>query len=419
MKHLCIIPLGSRRLAASCLMLLLAGGLRAAISTNAEVKPVPVINSATGLPEGGTISINPSTGLPEKGGTNGGTNLVTRIFRVDRDAFTLAIAQLEPATTNIPQSGEDRQKAVRGFFSKLGVDLRPPKAVFFNDRRGSLFVHATLADLDVIEQAIQVVNPSIPQVNIRVESVEVPEEQVMALFGPVGVNTIAAQPFTGILTESQAKALFETLDHIKGVDVISAPEVTTLSGRQTQVQITEMRTIVTGLTTAGITNGANTNIYQTTPMPFGPALDVIPHVIADGYTIQMTLMPVVTEILGYEKPASAPKKFAWENDAKAEVPIPRVHVRQLNTTVIVRNGQTIVIGGMPADFITKEGMAARGDLYEPGHTFRKSSDCTEKKQLFIFLTPTIFDQAGNRIQRGEEKMRDWPKVPSKLPPDWK
>jgi type II secretory pathway component HofQ len=93
-------------------------------------------------------------------------------------------------------------------------------------------------------------------------------------------------------------------------------------------------------------------------------------------------------------------------------------VRQLNTTVVVRNGQTIVIGGMPADTVTKEGAAARGDLYH-GHTFRNASDRTEKKQLFIFLTPTIFDQAGNRIYREEQKMRDWPKVPSKLPPDWK
>jgi hypothetical protein len=39
-------------------------------------------------------------------------------------------------------------------------------------------------------------------------------------------------------------------------------------------------------------------MYVTETMPFGSALDVTPYVSADGHTIQMTLIPKVTEFLG-------------------------------------------------------------------------------------------------------------------------
>ena len=36
-------------------------------------------------------------------------------------------------------------------------------------------------------------------------------------------------------------------------------------------------------------------------MPFGTTLDVIPYVASDGYTIHLTVIPKITEFLGYEE----------------------------------------------------------------------------------------------------------------------
>ena len=42
---------------------------------------------------------------------------------------------------------------VRLFFTTLGItDLNPPKAVFWNDREGTLMVRATLQELDIIDK---------------------------------------------------------------------------------------------------------------------------------------------------------------------------------------------------------------------------------------------------------------------------
>jgi hypothetical protein len=108
------------------------------------------------------------------------------------------------------------------------------------------------------------------------------------------------------------------LEQRDGADVLTEGQVTTLSGRQAQIQVIDLRFIVTGIsvqTTGGGGGGAaggagavvNTPGFQTiqpipTPIPLGPTLDVIPYVSADGYTIQMTLIPTVTEFVGYDDP---------------------------------------------------------------------------------------------------------------------
>ncbi len=51
-----------------------------------------------------------------------------------------------------------------------------------------------------------------------------------------------------------------------------------------------------GITT---TNGDESSLFVTEKMEFGPTLDVIPSVLADGYTIALTVIPTVTEFLGY------------------------------------------------------------------------------------------------------------------------
>ena len=56
------------------------------------------------------------------------------------------------------------------------MNLNPPKSVFFNDRLGVLFVHATAQDLDTIEKAIQVLNMTPPQVHIKSRFIEVEQD---------------------------------------------------------------------------------------------------------------------------------------------------------------------------------------------------------------------------------------------------
>jgi general secretion pathway protein D len=149
----------------------------------------------------------------------------------------------------------------------------------------------------------------------------------------------------------------------------------------------------------------------TTAVPLGPTLDVIPHVSADGYTIQLNLLPTITEFLGYEDPGQF---RAVAGPVAAPVPLPRFRIRQVVTSSIVWDGQTVVLGGLISEVVAKrkDKVPVLGDLPVVGRLFRSEANSSNKKNLMIFVTPTIIDPAGNRVH--DEK--SLPYDPNKIPP---
>ncbi len=162
----------------------------------------------------------------------------------------------------------------RAFMAGMGVDLSPPKNIYFNDQLGMLMVRATLKDLDAIEQALQVINTSSPQVTIEVKFAEVKEDEeggkdflkilglkpgalkptpitpdIVPALRPDSVQSSNLPPagFFGILAADQFRTVLKALEERRGVDLLSAPRVTTVSGRQAEIKISNVRYVVTGL----------------------------------------------------------------------------------------------------------------------------------------------------------------------------
>lgn len=76
--------------------------------------------------------------------------------------------------------------------------------------------------------------------------------------------------------------------------------------------------------------------------------------------------------------------------------VPQINKRELNTAVLVENGQTVVLGGV-YEFKTREDLAKvpfLGDLPMLGNLFKKKSRETSKAELLIFVTPKILRQRG-------------------------
>ena len=419
---------------------------------------------------------------------------------------------------------DEASAAVRNFFTALGVDLGGAvtpgavganglpitggKSVFFNDRTGLLLVRATAQDLDIIEAAIQVLNVTPPQVNIKAKFAEISQTDqkgigfdwyignflmnngnVVGAAGTtpslVGKSTSAnpegvfpgssafgtatpvtgsdglltsglrngLQPnlpdspalasITGILTDPQFKVVIRAMEQRNGADLLNAPEVTTPSGRQAQIQIVDIQTIVTGTSlnqtssggggtgnsTANNNNatggtGVGTTVdYPTSSLPFGTMLDVIPYVSADGFTVQMTIIPTLTEFVGYDDPGNfIPQAQSVGGSTlgvplTAQLPLPRVRVRQVTTSAIVWDGQTIVLGGLLSDSTArlKDKVPVLGDLPVLGRLFRSEASSVTKKNLVIFVTPTIIDPAGNRMHSEEEMPFAQSSIPAQRP----
>jgi general secretion pathway protein D len=381
------------------------------------------------------------------------------------------------------------QLAVISFFRSVGVELGPPKSVFFNDRQGTLLVYAGADDLDKIEAAIQTLNIAPPQVNVKAKFVEVSQNDNRALgfdwylgnfllgnksvvgsggtapsftgtpstanpegnfpgsslFGTASSpstsdqlitgglrNTLGAPAlatFTGILTDPQFRVVLRAMEQRDGADLLNEGQVTTLSGRQAQMSVVDQQFIITGNDTGNNNNNNNSGAqttpsngntviqntpitinYTTQPLPFGSTLDVVPYVSADGYTIQMTLIPTVTEFVGYDDPGPFVPKAQLSTSSAIGVPVtgvlplPRIRVRQVTTSAIVWDGQTIVLGGLITENVArvKDRVPILGDVPFVGRLFRNESNQTQKKSLIIFVTPTIIDPAGNRFHSEDE-----------------
>ena len=152
-------------------------------------------------------------------------------------------------------------------------------------------------------------------------------------------------------------------------------------------------------------------------IPFGPVLDVIPYVAADGYSIHMSIVPTLTEFLGYDTDFSQTFQTVVGNQPLQPTPLPRFRVRQVVTSSIVWDGQTVVLGGLIAENVTKQKdkVPILGDIPLLGRLFRSESSSSEKKNLVVFVTPTIIDPAGNRVHDKDHLPYDPNNIPVQPP----
>ena len=84
---------------------------------------------------------------------------------------------------------------------------------------------------------------------------------------------------------------------------------------------------------------------------------------------------------------------------------------------MVWDGQTVVLGGLIAENVTKtrEKVPVLGDIPMLGRLFRSETADSTKKNLVIFVTPTIIDPAGNRVHDPNNLPYDPNRIPETKP----
>lgn len=213
------------------------------------------------------------------------------------------------------------------------------------------------------------------------------------------IRVTAAQGagLTGLISDEQLTTVMRALEKRPGVSVLASPKVLTLSGRQAQLQMVELQTVVTGVNPEAMQepkapNGTNAPPFTTATLPFGPTLDITPVVSVDGHSIQLNVMPTVTEFMGYDAPPKGSQVRIWEagHARLVDVPLPRLRLRQMVTDAVVSPGQTLVLGGLIIQDAERD---KDGAPAKPGKSV--------KRQLMVFVTPKLVDPAGNPIKASD------------------
>jgi general secretion pathway protein D len=263
------------------------------------------------------------------------------------------------------------------------------------------------------------------------------------LFGTAGASRMAPGllSLAGVFTDPSFQLVVRALNQKKGVDLLSAPRVTTKSGQRAVIEIIrEFRyptefdppqipqnfgnqggggaIILNPLVPTANAGGAgNFPVTPTTPTAFetrntGVTLEVEPVVGADGYTIDLNLVPQVVEFEGfvnYGSPIQTTSTNAF-GIPTVNVITPNVinqpifSTRKVTTSVQVFDGQTVVLGGLMREDVQKveDKTPLLGDIPLIGRLFRSNVDQHLKRNLIIFVSARLINPAGEPIRSDEE-----------------
>jgi general secretion pathway protein D len=232
----------------------------------------------------------------------------------------------------------------------------------------------------------------------------------------------------GVFTNPQFQVVIRALNQKKGIDLLSAPKVTTKSGQRAIVEvIREFRypRTYTPPQVPSISGGNNSSVNvsvvtPTTPQDWetrntGVTLEVEPVVGGDATTIDLNLVPQVVEFEGfinYGSPIFGINTSSAQAITGARILLtdnvinqPVFSTRKVTTSVSVYDGQTVVLGGLMREDVQKseDKVPIIGDIPLVGRAFRTNVEQHVKKNLVIFVTARIITPAGLPLNEEEEE----------------
>jgi len=168
----------------------------------------------------------------------------------------------------------------------------------------------------------------------------------------------------------------DMLIHNGSARVLANPKIATLNGREASILIgSRIPYIISSTVFAG---GGAAPTQRIEREEVGIKLRITPLINADGY-ITTEIQPEVSSVSG----------FTGENNA-----LPIVATRQASTTVRLKDGSTVIIGGLlneeKTTTVTK--VPLLGSIPVIGYLFQHRSIDTSKRDLVIEVTPRILPE---------------------------
>lgn len=187
---------------------------------------------------------------------------------------------------------------------------------------------------------------------------------------------LATSGFTYNLTGDEFEATLNAFARDGTLKILATPRILVLDNQTANINVGKEVPVVTNTQVNQLGNTVNTVRYENV----GILLEVTPHINPDGL-VTMVVHPEVSDI------ASAAESVQITEGVNS----PTFIVNSADTTVAVRNGQTIVIGGLIREVVdeSKDKFPILGDIPILGLLFSSTTTKKQKRELMIFLTPYV------------------------------
>lgn len=171
-------------------------------------------------------------------------------------------------------------------------------------------------------------------------------------------------------------ALIQALKSNTKSNLLSTPSILTMDNEEAYIVVGENVPFVTGsVTTQGGTANPYTSIER---KDVGITLKVVPQIGDDG-TVRLAVEQEVSDVKS--------------NKGQAQDLV--TSKRAIKTSVLAENGQTIVLGGLISDnsIYSRQAVPGLGAIPGVGRLFRADAKSNQKRNLLIFIHPTIVKSA--------------------------
>jgi general secretion pathway protein D len=185
--------------------------------------------------------------------------------------------------------------------------------------------------------------------------------------------------------------VFDFLKEKGQTSVISNPKVLTLNNQQALITVGDTINYQTRSTTITSNAGSTTSEDITNYSIFiGILLNILP-TVADDNTIMLRINPSLSD-------------FKYEDDNKRQADstgralpreiAPDTTDKKLSTVVNVKNGDTIILGGLITNNVLKvnKGVPLLGSIPVLGYAFKYAGEVTKTKELVFIITPRVIGE---------------------------
>lgn len=200
------------------------------------------------------------------------------------------------------------------------------------------------------------------------------------------------------LTGEQFEAVLKAMETTGDVNTLSAPHIMTLNNQEASILVGQKFPLLksTVSTETGSITGSTLDKYQ----DIGIQLNVVPQ-ISGNDCINLILHPAVSSYTTTVKAVSS------TGAVMAEYPI--ILTREADTQILVKDGETVAIGGLITDkkSISVTGIPILKDIPLLGLFFQSRSTTISKIDLVIFITAKIVketDFSPDEIKKLEERV---------------
>lgn len=320
------------------------------------------------------------------------------------------------------QKAEEMAKILAQIMSKTLADKgkddksQPPPNVVADKATNSLIITSSPEDYQVLERVLEKLDIMRPQVLVEALIAEVSYEKSKELgvewramrefsedgkallpvggtnFGNINNMTNTMIPPSGMfigLTKGfieindipfpNIPALIAAYQQDSDVNILSTPHILTTDNEEAEIIVGEE---VPFAGAREMVNNSSSSIYSINYKNVGLTLRLTPHINQDGY-VKLDIYQEIKKVVSATVSQGGPT--------------PTTRIRQAKTSIILKDGQTAVLGGLIRDdrSLSSQSVPCLGSLPLLGWAFKSSGNSGQKTNLQIFITPHI-------IQRPED-----------------